>query len=113
MRTKQFRARSWRTRNCQAGRASRGRDGTFGEPGGLARQSVRRARLRDRNSISPCGGELVVRALSSERLSGEHVHSDTVGSPVPESRGEQPPVIRRAEVVAFALVGLLVICIVA
>jgi len=54
-----------------------------------------------------------VRALSSERLSGEHVHSDTVGSPVPESRGEQPPVIRRAEVVAFALVGLLVICIVA
>jgi len=54
-----------------------------------------------------------VRALSSERLSGERLHSDTIGSPVPERPGEQPPVIRRAEVVAFALVGLLVICIVA
>jgi predicted PurR-regulated permease PerM len=54
-----------------------------------------------------------VRALSSERLSGERVHSDIVGSPVPESRDEQPPVIRRAEVVAFALVGLLIISIVA
>jgi predicted PurR-regulated permease PerM len=32
---------------------------------------------------------------------------------VPESRDEQPPVIRRAEVVAFALVGLLIISIVA
>jgi predicted PurR-regulated permease PerM len=49
-----------------------------------------------------------VRALPTERL-----HSDTVGKPLPESRDEQPPVIRRAEVVAFALVSLLVICIVA
>jgi predicted PurR-regulated permease PerM len=32
---------------------------------------------------------------------------------MPESRGELPPVIRRAEVVAFALVALLVICVVA
>jgi predicted PurR-regulated permease PerM len=54
-----------------------------------------------------------VRALSSERLSGERPHSDTIGSPVPESQSEQPPIIRRAEVVAFALVGLLVICVVA
>jgi predicted PurR-regulated permease PerM len=36
-----------------------------------------------------------------------------VGTPVPDSRSELPPVIRRAEVVAFALVALLVICIVA
>jgi predicted PurR-regulated permease PerM len=35
------------------------------------------------------------------------------GTPVPDSRAEQPPVIRRAEVVAFALISLLVICIVA
>jgi predicted PurR-regulated permease PerM len=49
-----------------------------------------------------------VRALPTERL-----HSDTVGKPLPESRDEQPPVIRRAEVVAFALVALLVISIVA
>jgi predicted PurR-regulated permease PerM len=61
-----------------------------------------------------------VRALSSERPhgerlhSGERVHSDAPGgTPLPESRDEQPPVIRRAEVVALALVGLLVICIVA
>jgi predicted PurR-regulated permease PerM len=37
----------------------------------------------------------------------------TAGTPVPESRAEQPPVIRRAEVVAFALISLLVICVVA
>ena len=35
------------------------------------------------------------------------------GTPVPDSKGELPPVIRRAEVVAFALVSLLVICVVA
>jgi len=49
-----------------------------------------------------------VRAFPSERIV-----SNTVGAPVPESRDEQPPVIRRAEVVAFALVSLLVICVVA
>jgi predicted PurR-regulated permease PerM len=36
-----------------------------------------------------------------------------VGTPLPDSTSEQPPVIRRAEVVAFALVALLVICVVA
>lgn len=35
------------------------------------------------------------------------------GTPLPDSKTEQPPVIRRAEIVAVALVGLLVICIVA
>jgi predicted PurR-regulated permease PerM len=35
------------------------------------------------------------------------------GTPLPDSKADLPPVIRRAEVVAFALVGLLVICIVA
>jgi len=39
--------------------------------------------------------------------------NEAVGTPLPESRGELPPVIRRAEVVAFALVALLVICVVA
>jgi predicted PurR-regulated permease PerM len=34
-------------------------------------------------------------------------------TPVPDSRAEQPPVIRRTEVVAFALISLLVICLVA
>jgi hypothetical protein len=35
------------------------------------------------------------------------------GTPVPDSKAELPPVIRRTEVVAIALVGLLVICIIA
>ena len=35
------------------------------------------------------------------------------GTPVPDSKGELPPVIRRAEIVAFALVALLVICVIA
>src|SRR6186713_840952 len=34
------------------------------------------------------------------------------GAPVPDSKGELPPVIRRTEVVAVALVGLLIICII-
>jgi predicted PurR-regulated permease PerM len=39
--------------------------------------------------------------------------NETVGTPLPDSRSELPPVIRRAEVVAFTLVSLLVICVVA
>ena len=35
------------------------------------------------------------------------------GTPMPDSKAELPPVIRRTEVVAFALVSLLVICVVA
>ena len=50
----------------------------------------------------------MVRVLPSERLLPE-----AKGSPVPESRSELPPVIRRAELVAFALVALLVIVVVA
>jgi predicted PurR-regulated permease PerM len=38
--------------------------------------------------------------------------NEAAGTPLPDSRSESPPVIRRAEVVAFALVALLVICIV-
>ncbi len=47
-------------------------------------------------------GASPLRALSAE----------TSGTPVPDSKVEQPPVIRRAEVVAFALVALLVIAVV-
>jgi len=39
--------------------------------------------------------------------------NQTSGTPLPDSKAELPPVIRRAEVVAFALVSLLVICVVA
>jgi predicted PurR-regulated permease PerM len=38
--------------------------------------------------------------------------AETSGTPVPDGKVEQPPVIRRAEVVAFALVALLVIAVV-
>ena len=49
---------------------------------------------------------------SSGRESPGKPSSD--GKPLPDSRNEQPPVIRRAEVVAFALIALLAfICIVA
>ena len=50
-----------------------------------------------------------MRALPSERLPP----NEAVGSPLPDSKSELPPVIRRAEVVAFALVALLIICVVA
>jgi predicted PurR-regulated permease PerM len=38
--------------------------------------------------------------------------AETSGTPLPDSKAEQPPVIRRAEVVAFALMALLVIAVV-
>jgi predicted PurR-regulated permease PerM len=38
--------------------------------------------------------------------------AESSGTPVPDSKADQPPVIRRAEVVAFALVALLVIAVV-
>jgi predicted PurR-regulated permease PerM len=50
----------------------------------------------------------MVRVLLSEHL----LPSAETSSPLPDSRSELPPVIRRAEVVAFALVALLVICVV-
>ena len=54
------------------------------------------------------------KAASGERkaASGERTNAP-VGTPVPDSNAELPPVIRRAEVVAFALVSLLVICVIA
>jgi len=45
-------------------------------------------------------------------LPGEHpASSGPEGSPLPESRTNLPPVIRRTEAVAFSLVGLLLICV--
>jgi predicted PurR-regulated permease PerM len=50
-----------------------------------------------------------LRVLPNERARP----SDPPGTPLPESKAELPPVIRRTEVVAFALMALLVICVVA
>jgi predicted PurR-regulated permease PerM len=48
-----------------------------------------------------------VRVLPNER----ELPSEPAGTPLPDAKSELPPVIRRAEVVAFALVALLVICV--
>jgi predicted PurR-regulated permease PerM len=55
------------------------------------------------------GGRTFVRVLPSERL----LSNAPQGTPVPDSKDEQPPVIRRAELVAFALVALLIISVIA
>jgi predicted PurR-regulated permease PerM len=54
-----------------------------------------------------------LRVLPNERGPNERGPNEAGGTPLPDSKSEQPPVIRRAEVVAFALVALLVICVVA
>jgi predicted PurR-regulated permease PerM len=50
-----------------------------------------------------------LRVLPNERAPAK----ESVGEPLPDGKGELPPVIRRAEVVAFALVALLVISVIA
>lgn len=50
-----------------------------------------------------------MRVLPTERAPP----TESVGTPLPDSKAELPPVIRRAEVVAFALVALLIISVVA
>src|SRR5438552_5094418 len=64
------------------------------------------ARLRDAKPHSPlCAGESYLRVLPNER----GLPSEPVGTPLPDSKSELPPVIRRAELVIFALVTLLLI----
>ncbi len=50
-----------------------------------------------------------MRVLPNERVPP----GAAAGTPLPDSRSQLPPVIRRTEVAAFALVALLVICVVA
>ena len=55
-----------------------------------------------------------MRVLPDQRMPNERSRSSaSEGAPLPDSKAELPPVIRRAEVVAFALVSLLVICVIA
>jgi predicted PurR-regulated permease PerM len=57
---------------------------------------------------------LAAKSPPTKPLPGERpLPSAHEGTPVPDSKGELPPVIRRTEVVAIALVGLLIICIIA
>jgi predicted PurR-regulated permease PerM len=53
-------------------------------------------------------GRTIVRVLPNERA----LPNEQAGTPLPDSKSELPPVIRRAEVVAFSLVALLIICVV-
>jgi predicted PurR-regulated permease PerM len=57
----------------------------------------------------------VVSVLPSERKRATErertPRSEPAGKPLPDSKSEKPPIIRRADVVAFALVALLLICI--
>ena len=54
------------------------------------------------------------KAADRKATPGERQKSQAFeGTPVPNGKGELPPVIRRAEIVAFALVALLVICVIA
>jgi predicted PurR-regulated permease PerM len=56
----------------------------------------------------------VARSPSAKPASSERQHAAaSVGAPVPGSQDEAPPVIRRSEMVAFALVALLLICVIA
>jgi predicted PurR-regulated permease PerM len=50
-----------------------------------------------------------LRVLPNER----DLPSDPAGTPLPDRKIELPPIIRRAELVAFALVALLIMCVVA
>lgn len=78
-------------------------------------EPVRRATSRLLLAYSPSRGRASLRALANDRApADEHLKSSqSAGTPVPDSKDELPPVIRRAEVVAFALVALLAISIVA
>ncbi|MCK1638676.1 AI-2E family transporter [Bradyrhizobium sp. 157] len=57
---------------------------------------------------------LAAKSPPTKPLPGERqVPHEQEGTPVPESKLDLPPVIRRTEVVAIALVGLLIICVIA
>jgi predicted PurR-regulated permease PerM len=60
----------------------------------------------------PAGANNPARDLAND-IAKDSAKKSSAGTPLPDSKAEQPPVIRRAEVVAFALVALLVICVVA
>jgi predicted PurR-regulated permease PerM len=86
---------------CQSADFSRFRDGTFLLTMGC--KSRAQGWLGCSHHIGRSAGESQLRVLPNQPVS----------TPLPDSRVELPPVIRRAEVVAFALVSLLIICVVA
>src|SRR5450759_5386913 len=89
-----------------SGPTSRSRDGTFSHAAGSGCFARRRGAA---SHTSPECGESQLRVLPNDRA----LPPEAVGTPLPDSKSELPPVIRRAEVVAFALVALLIISVVA
>src|SRR5277367_4469821 len=65
--------------------------------------------LRGTGCFRSAAGRTIVRVLASDRL----LSTAPDGAPPTDSQSEAPPVIRRAELVAFALGGLLIIGVVA
>src|SRR4051794_31707937 len=65
-----------------------------------------------RSTCRSRAGRTIVRILPNERsLPSEHPPSKEHpnGTPVPDSKPERPPIVRREEVIAIALTGLLII----
>src|SRR5450759_3943137 len=89
-----------------SGPTSRSRDGTFSHAAGSGCFARRRGAA---SHTSPECGESQLRVLPNDRA----LPPEAVGTPLPDSKNDLPPVIRRAEMVAFVLVALLVICLVA
>ena len=85
------------------------RDGTLQQGAGLVPDSIQLERaFAARSHIRRFArGENYLRVLPNER----GLPTEPVGTPLPDSKSELPPVIRRPELVAFALVGLLLICV--
>jgi predicted PurR-regulated permease PerM len=74
----------------------------------LGRHKPARSALATRAIRAVARRRTIVRVLPNERA----LPNDQAGTPLPDSKSELPPVIRRAEVVAFSLVALLIICVV-
>jgi predicted PurR-regulated permease PerM len=77
-------------------------------------RSLTKASPEERKAPPPNASERKAAPGDRATSPGERLQANRPeGTPVPDSKVEWPPVIRRTEVVAFALVSLLVICIVA
>src|SRR5664279_553242 len=96
-------------RCCQALHPSRSCDGTFSCIAGLVIESGSRRALGIKATFIVARRESWLRVFPNERA----LPGASVGTPLPDSKNDLPPVIRRAEMVAFVLVALLVICLVA
>ena len=94
------------SRRCQAGRPSRFWRWNFCAPWRLCRRNVGSRAAGSSHLAS--AGESQLRVLPNERAPPRHGRRRCL-----TAKSELPPVIRRAEVVAFALVALLLICVVA